>query len=108
MSGTAHRGGGEPAGRPVSRLRTQRLSQSAREEVPPARAEMTPKGTRSGLGGDLCGGAALTANGRTGPGRRGPGHDGPRALRRAVPLTPEAAVGSPAAGTAELKERAHR
>ncbi|MFF4342498.1 phage holin family protein [Kitasatospora sp. NPDC001540] len=56
-SGTRH-GGEEPVGALVTRA-SQQLSELVREEMQLARAELTEKGKRYGLGGGLVGGAGL-------------------------------------------------
>ncbi|GLW68313.1 membrane protein [Kitasatospora phosalacinea] len=56
-TGTRH-GDGEPVGALVTRA-SQQLSELVREEMQLARAELTEKGRRYGLGGGLVGGAGL-------------------------------------------------
>ncbi|MEU0398571.1 phage holin family protein [Streptomyces sp. NPDC006208] len=60
MSGMHRSLSEEPTGELISRA-SQQITQLVREEMELARAEMTQKGKRFGLGGGLFGGAGLVA-----------------------------------------------
>ncbi|MFF3257415.1 phage holin family protein [Actinacidiphila glaucinigra] len=136
MSATGQRDGGdERVGELVSRA-SEQLSQLVREEMRMARAEMTLKGRRFGLGGGLFGGAglfavlalqglavaavaalslalpvwaaALVVTGLLGSVAAALAAAGRRQFGRAAPPVPRAAVDGVKADIAELKERAHR
>ncbi|MFI2300334.1 phage holin family protein [Actinacidiphila glaucinigra] len=136
MSATGQRDGGdERVGELVSRA-SEQLSQLVREEMRLARAEMTLKGRRFGLGGGLFSGAglfavlalqglavaavaalslalpvwaaALVVTGLLGSVAAALAAAGRRQFGRAAPPVPRAAVDGVKADIAELKERAHR
>ncbi|KIF06594.1 membrane protein [Streptomyces sp. RSD-27] len=129
------RGGDEPVGELVSRA-SQQISELVREELLLARAEMTQKGKRYGVGGGLFGGAGLVAvlaaqavvaaavaalwlvlplwaaaliiGGVLAAVAAGLAAAGRKQVARAGGPAPEKTIDSVKADVAEIKEKAHR